>query len=60
LTREIYAIGMRRDDADLRLQVDRALTKFYQSPEFTALLWRYFGTDATEARSQIVALATPD
>lgn len=60
LTREIYAIGIRRGDADHRLQVDRALTKFYQSPEFTALLARYFGVDAAGAQSQIVALATPE
>jgi ABC-type amino acid transport substrate-binding protein len=60
LTREIYAIAIRHGDADLRLLVDRALTKFYQSPDFTALLQRYFGVDSAEVRAQVVALATPD
>ena len=60
LTREIYAIAIRHGDSDLRLLVDRALTKFYRSPDFTTLLRRYFGADAAEARSQIVALAVPD
>jgi ABC-type amino acid transport substrate-binding protein len=60
LTREIYAIAMRRGDADLRLIVDRALTKFYGSPDFAALLQRYFPADAADAQSQISALATPE
>lgn len=59
LTREVYAIAMRRGDADLRLAVDRALTKFYGSTDFAALLTRYFAADAADAQSQISALATP-
>lgn len=60
LTREVYAIAMRRGDTDLRLTVDRALTRFYGSPDFTALLARYFASDAADIRSQITAFATPE
>jgi ABC-type amino acid transport substrate-binding protein len=59
-TREVYAIAMPRGDADLRLLVDRALTEFYQTPDFIALLQRYFGADAADARAQVVALAPPE
>lgn len=60
LTREVYAIAMRRGDTDLRLTVDRALTKFYGSPDFVALLARYFAGDAADIRSQISGFATPE
>jgi polar amino acid transport system substrate-binding protein len=59
-TREHYALAMRRGDADFRLLVDRALTRFYAEPAFTALLARYFGGDVDGLKSSIVAEAIPE
>jgi len=59
-SREPYAIAMRRGDEDLRLLVDRSLTEFYATPEFRALLNRYFGSEAAEIEAQIVILSTPE
>jgi len=59
-SREAYAIAMRRGDEDLRLLVDRALTEFYGTPEFATLLSRYFGGEAPQIRTQIIALSVPD
>jgi ABC-type amino acid transport substrate-binding protein len=60
LTRELYGIGMRRGDPEFRLLVDRALSEFYAKPEFSALLTRYFGDQASAARAQIVAQSIPE
>lgn len=60
LSREPYAIAMRRGDADMRLLVDRALTEFYGTPQFAALLERYFGAEAPAIAAQILALSTPE
>jgi ABC-type amino acid transport substrate-binding protein len=59
-SREPYAIAMRRGDADMRLLVDRALTEFYGTPQFGALLKRYFGIEAREVEAQIIALSIPE
>jgi ABC-type amino acid transport substrate-binding protein len=59
LSREPYAIAMRRGDADLRLLVDRALTEFYGTPKFAALLRRYFGIEAREIETQVILLSIP-
>ncbi|MEX3916352.1 hypothetical protein AB4Y43_08940 [Paraburkholderia sp. BR10872] len=37
------AIGMARGDDDLRLLVDRALSRLYRSPEFAAVYGKWFG-----------------
>ena len=59
-SREPYAIAMRRGDADLRLLVDRALTEFYGTPQFAALLKRYFRDEAKEIEAQVVGLSIPE
>jgi polar amino acid transport system substrate-binding protein len=60
LSREPYAIAMRRGDSNLRLLVDRALTRFYQTPAFAELLTRYFGDDAGDIREQIIGFSVPE
>lgn len=60
LTREPYGIALARGDSDLRLLVDRALTDFYATPEFAALLKTYFGARAGELQPQIRAMAVPE
>lgn len=59
-TREPYAVAMKRGDSDLRLLVDRALTQFYQTPEFSALLAKYFPTDRADIQAQILAQSLPE
>lgn len=59
LTHESYAIGMKRGDAEFRLLVDRALSEFYATPEFAALLVTFFGAEASDIRAQILAKAIP-
>jgi polar amino acid transport system substrate-binding protein len=59
-TRELYAIAMKRGDADFRLLVDRALTRFYTSRDFPALLASYFGPDSSELRASILAQSVPE
>lgn len=59
-TRELYAIAMKRGDADFRLLVDRALTRFYANPAFAALLDSYFGADGTELQASILAQSDPE
>ena len=60
LTREPYGIAMKRGDSDLRLLVDRALSQFYPTPEFTELLTRYFGEQARAIQAQVLAGSIPD
>jgi ABC-type amino acid transport substrate-binding protein len=43
LSAETYALGMRRDDEDFRLAVDRALSQIYGSKELTHLIRDNFG-----------------
>jgi len=59
-TREPYGIAMKRGDADLRLLVDRTLSRFYATPEFTALLAKYFADRAASIQAQIVAQSLPE
>lgn len=54
-TREPYGIAMKRGDADLRLAVDRALSRFYSSPDFVALLEKYFPEDTSVILGEILA-----
>lgn len=53
-THERYAIAVRRDDADFRLVVDRALSDFYMSADFLPTLTAYFGNEAPKLRKQIM------
>jgi ABC-type amino acid transport substrate-binding protein len=55
LTRETYGIALKRGDSDLRLLIDRALSAFYATADFGALLRKYFGPEAGELEQQIVA-----
>ena len=43
LSAETYALGMRRDDEDFRVAVDRALSQIYTSKELTHLIRDNFG-----------------
>jgi len=47
-TYEPLALAIERGDDDFRLLVDRDLSRFYTSPEFTALYTRYFGEPKDE------------
>jgi len=58
-THEPYAIALRRDDANFRLLVDRALTDFYLSDEFLPLLTTYFGSEAPMLHTQIMMEHVP-
>jgi len=60
LTREPYAIALKRGDADLRLLVDRALTNFYATADFPELLAKYFGEAAVGMQAQILTLSVPN
>jgi ABC-type amino acid transport substrate-binding protein len=59
-TREPYGIAMKRGDADLRLIVDRTLSNFYPTPEFSALLEQYFPEEAQLISSEILARSIPE
>lgn len=59
-TREPYGIAMKRGDADLRLIVDRTLSKFYPTPDFSALLEQYFPEEAQVIGSEILARSIPE
>lgn len=59
-THEPYGIAMKRGDADLRLLTDRALSQFYATREFTALLVKYFGAQAPSIQTQILAQSLPE
>ncbi|MEM6933113.1 MAG: amino acid ABC transporter substrate-binding protein [Pseudomonadota bacterium] len=47
-TNEPYAIAIPRDDEDLRLQVDRALSGVYRSGKIIEILTRYFGSPTAD------------
>lgn len=59
-TREPYGIAMKRGDADLRLAIDRTLSEFYSTPEFAALLGKYFPEEAQVIRTEILAHSIPE
>ncbi|UVC11821.1 amino acid ABC transporter substrate-binding protein [Rhizobium sp. TH2] len=56
---EPYAIAVRRNDAEFRLVVDRALTGFYQSDDFLPLLTTYFGSEAPMLHTQVIMEHVP-
>jgi ABC-type amino acid transport substrate-binding protein len=58
-THEPYAIALPRNDADFRLLADRALTDFYLSDDFLAVLDTYFGADAPMLHTQIIMQHVP-
>jgi polar amino acid transport system substrate-binding protein len=60
LTYEAYGIAIRRDDPDFRLSVDQALSHFYRTNDFAALLKTYFGDEAPAIREEILLQALPD
>jgi len=57
LTNEFYAIAMKRGDSDLRLLVDRTLSKLYSDVAFPALLAKHFGEHAAAIGTRIQAQA---
>lgn len=57
LTNEFYGIAMKRGDSDLRLFVDRTLSKLYSDVEFPALLAKHFGGHAAAIGKLIKAQA---
>ena len=56
-TREPYAIALHRGDSDFRLLIDRALSRFYATPEFLTLLSQYFGSGSADIQGQVRALS---
>jgi ABC-type amino acid transport substrate-binding protein len=58
--REIVALAMRRDDDDLRLAVDRALSQLYRSQQVTAIYAKYFGAPTAAALDFFQLVALPD
>jgi polar amino acid transport system substrate-binding protein len=58
MTHEPLALAVPRGDEDLRLLVDTALTRAYNSPEFATLYGDYFGT-FDEGSRQFFSWATP-
>jgi ABC-type amino acid transport substrate-binding protein len=59
-TREPYGIAMKRGDSDLRLLVDRVLSSFYSSPDFVALLGKYFPGEVQVISGEILAHSIPE
>jgi ABC-type amino acid transport substrate-binding protein len=57
LTNEFYGIAMRRGDSDLRLAVDRSLSRLYSEAGFPAFLTKHFGKHAAAIGSLIQAQA---
>jgi polar amino acid transport system substrate-binding protein len=58
--REIVALAMRRNDDDLRLAVDRALSGLYRSQEVNAIYAKYFGAPTTGVVDFFQLVALPD
>ncbi len=54
------AIGMARGDDDLRLLVDRTLSRFFASSEFPALYTRWFGAADADTRNFFRLSALPE
>jgi hypothetical protein len=59
-TREPIALSMARDNDNLRLVVDRSLSRFYRSPEFHTLYLKTFGEPTTGALLFYQVSALPD
>ncbi|HVO07775.1 MAG TPA: amino acid ABC transporter substrate-binding protein [Burkholderiaceae bacterium] len=58
--REIVALAMRRDDDDLRLAVDRALSQLYRSQQVNAIYAKYFGAPTAGVLDFFQLVALPD
>ncbi|HSB98569.1 MAG TPA: amino acid ABC transporter substrate-binding protein [Burkholderiaceae bacterium] len=58
--REIVALAMRRSDDDLRLAVDRALSRLYRTQEVNAIYAKYFGAPTAAALDFFQLVALPD
>jgi polar amino acid transport system substrate-binding protein len=58
--RNVVALAVRRNDADFRLAVDRALSRFYRTPDLAALYARSFGAPSPSALEFFQAVALPD
>lgn len=53
---EPFALAVRRNDADFRLEADRAISKLYRSGEIEAIYDRWFGTFSGEMSSALKAM----
>lgn len=58
--RELLALGVRRNDDDFRLAVDRALSKVYRSPELPTIYRTYLGEPDRETIDFFELMAVPD
>lgn len=58
-TREPIALAMRRDE-NLRLLVDRTLSRLYRSQDFAALYKQWFGEPATSTLEFFQSISLPD
>jgi ABC-type amino acid transport substrate-binding protein len=58
--RDLVALATRRDDADLRLLVDRTLSRMYRTPDMAALYTRFFGAPSAAALDFFNLVALPD
>jgi ABC-type amino acid transport substrate-binding protein len=59
-THETVAFALARGDEDLRLAVDRALSRLFRADEFRGLYARWFGEPAEETLSLIRMSAMPE
>lgn len=59
-TREPFALALPRGDSDLRLLVDRTLSRLYRSPEMAKLYTAYFGAPGALAQEFFQAVALPE
>ena len=59
-TRELIALSMARDNDSLRLIVDRGLSRFYRSPDFSTLYLKTFGEPTSNAMLFYQVSALPD
>lgn len=59
-THEPYAIALARGDSDLRLLVDRSLTRTYMSPVYVDLLRKYFGDLAPMVAKTVLVQSLPE
>lgn len=59
-TREPIALSMARDNDNLRLVVDRGLSRFYRSPDFHTLYLKTFGEPTSGAMLFYQVSALPD
>ena len=58
--RDIVALGMRRNDDDFRLAVDRALSRLYRTQDVIAVYTKYFGPPSGTVLEFFQMVALPD